>query len=209
MAGKLITFEGCDGVGKSVQIRLLREYLLKKGMEVITTREPGGSQIAEKIRSIVLAGENTEMCDICEAMLYAAARAQHVHEVIAPGLKAGKIVICDRYIDSTFAYQGVARGLGTDFADQLNELATSGIKPDLTVFLDLTPKRAFLRKGGADRRDRLEHMDLSFYDKVYDAYKQLERRYPERFQSVDASGEKFATHSKVIEAVDRFLAKNK
>ena len=113
MRGKFITFEGCEGSGKSTQLRLLSEYLDKLGVDYILTREPGGSEIAEQIRNIILNGKNTAMCDECEALLYAAARVQHLKEKIAPALDKGKLVICDRYVDSSLAYQGYARGLGS------------------------------------------------------------------------------------------------
>ena len=112
MNGRFITFEGCEGSGKSTQLRLLSEYLTERGTDFIMTREPGGSEISEQIRKIILSGQNTAMCDECEALLYAAARIQHLRETVAPALSAGKLVICDRYVHSSLAYQGYARGLG-------------------------------------------------------------------------------------------------
>lgn len=203
MRGKLITIEGCEGVGKSTQIRWLKEYAEKRGVPAVVTREPGGSVIAEKIRSIILDANNSEMSDVAEAMLYAAARAQHIKDIIEPNLAAGKLVICDRYIDSSLAYQGSARGLGCEFVRRLNALAISGYLPSLTVFLDLPPEKAFMRKGGADKRDRLERMDIAFHRKVYEGYKQIEREEPERFRAVDASGEKQETHRKIVELLKK------
>ena len=153
MRGKFITFEGCEGSGKSTQLRLLSEYLDKLGVDYILTREPGGSEIAEQIRNIILNGKNTAMCDECEALLYAAARVQHLKEKIAPALDKGKLVICDRYVDSSLAYQGYARGLGREYIENINSLALERFAPDLTVFLDISPAEAFKRKHGADPDD--------------------------------------------------------
>ena len=173
MKGKFITFEGCEGSGKSTQLRLLSQYLTERGVDFIMTREPGGSDIAEEIRKIILSGKNTAMCDECEALLYAAARIQHLKEKVAPALKAGKLVICDRYVDSSLAYQGYARGLGVEYVRQINELALKEFTPDLTVFLDISPKAAFERKHGADPDDRMEQLGLEFHEKVYRGYKSL------------------------------------
>jgi dTMP kinase len=196
--GKLITFEGCEGVGKSWQIRALKEYLIGINANFIITREPGGSLIAEKIREIILTAEHKEMDSVCEALLYGAARAQHIKDVISPALKEGKTVICDRYIDSTYAYQGFARGLGAEFVASLNALAVGNFIPDLTIFLDLPPEQAFERKGGADKTDRLENLDMDFHKKVYEGYKLLAQKEKGRFISIDASGSKADTHSKII-----------
>jgi dTMP kinase len=199
--GKFITFEGCEGVGKSTQIRALKAYLEERGIDHIVTREPGGSAIAEKIRDIILSSENEGMDYACEALLYAAARAQHLKDMVIPALERGAIVICDRFVDSTFAYQGIARGLGEEFVDQLNRLSTKGIMPDITIFLDFPPQLSFKRKGGADREDRLESQDMEFHAKVYEGYKILARREPQRFVSIDASGSKNETREKVLAAL--------
>ena len=137
MKGKFITFEGCEGVGKSTQVKLLVKYLEVTHQDCLFIREPGGTQISEKIRSIILDKNNDKMSDECETLLYCAARAQLVNEVIRPALDAGRLVICDRFMDSTFAYQGVARGLGADYVENLNKAAIKDVIPDLTIFLDL------------------------------------------------------------------------
>lgn len=199
--GKFITFEGCEGVGKSTQIRFFKAYLDEKGIGCTVTREPGGSAIAEKIRDIILSSENEGMDYACEALLYAAARAQHLKDIIIPALERGDIVICDRFTDSTFAYQGIARGLGEEYIDQLNRLATNGLMPDITIFLDYPPHLSFMRKGGADRGDRLESQDMEFHLKVYEGYRILAKREPERFVSIDASGSKQETREKVLAAL--------
>lgn len=198
--GVFVTLEGCEGVGKSTQIGLLKEFLTERGVDFILTREPGGSKIAEQIRTVILDAQNTEMCDSCEALLYAAARAQHLHEIVIPALQAGKLVICDRFIDSTFAYQGVAKGLGAAYIDQLNELSIQGYKPNYTFFLDLAPETAFARKGGADETDRLELLGNSFHQRVYEGYITLCEREPERVIRVDASGTKAETQQKLRES---------
>lgn len=192
MRGKFITFEGCEGSGKSTQLRLLGEYLTQNGVDFIMTREPGGSAIAEDIRKIILDPENTAMCDECEALLYAAARIQHLKEIVEPALAAGKLVVCDRYVDSSFAYQGAARGLGTEFIEDINSYALENYSPDLTIFLDISPKDAFERKHGADKNDRIEAMGCGFHEKVYNGYKSLLDKFP-RIVAVDCRGTKFET----------------
>ncbi len=201
MKGKFITFEGCEGVGKSRQIHLLEDYLKNNGIKYYLTREPGGTLVSEQIRSVILDGKNVSMTDECEALLYAAARAQLLTEEIKPRLEAGELVLCDRYIDSSFAYQGYARGLGVEFIEKINSFATQNFMPDYTLFLNLTPEQAFKRKGGVDKSDRLELSGMEFHKKVYDGYLCLTRRYPERFIVIDASGEKEQTHAKIISAL--------
>ncbi len=192
MKGKFITFEGCEGSGKSTQLRFLGEYLTQKGVDFVMTREPGGSEIAEDIRRIILNGRYTAMCDECEALLYAAARVQHLKEVVAPALESGKLVVCDRFVDSSFAYQGYARGLGERFISDINRFAIQNYSPDLTIFLDISPKAAFERKHGADSSDRMESLGLEFHEKVYEGYKKLEGKFP-RFRPVYCGGSKFET----------------
>ena len=201
MKGKFITFEGCEGVGKSRQIKLLQEYLDKHKISYYLTREPGGSAISEKIRNIILDGENKKMTDACEALLYAAARVQLIDEVLKEKLDDGELVICDRYIDSSLAYQGYARGLGVDFVSKINSYAIEHFLPDYTVFLNLSPKEAFLRKGGADKGDRLEQSGMDFHNKVYNGYLSLAEKEKERFIVIDASGTKEETHNKIIKAL--------
>lgn len=186
--GKFITFEGCDGCGKSTQLRLLSEYLEKQGIAHIFTREPGGGKISEAIRNILLDGKNSEMTDECEALLYSASRVQHLADRVEPALKEGKLVVCDRYVDSSLAYQAYARGLGVDFVTKINAFALENYLPDVTVFIDLSPADAFKRKHGADENDRLEQAGMSFHEKVYEGYKTLARENPNRFAVVD--GEK-------------------
>ncbi len=198
MKGKLITFEGCEGSGKSTQVRLLKEYLEKENIPYFMTREPGGTSISEKIRSIILDKDNTEMTDECEALLYASSRCQLLKEKVLPALKDGKIVIIDRYYDSSFAYQAYARGLGYDFVAKANSFAITNAVPDVTVFFDIDPYHAFIRKGGADSSDRLELAGIEFHNKVYAGYKALIEKFPERVFSVDAHGSVEEIHARVL-----------
>ena len=183
--GKFITFEGCDGCGKSTQLKLLSEYLTKNNIPHIFTREPGGGKISEEIRSILLNGKNSEMTDECEALLYAAARAQHLRDRVQPALEKGELVICDRYVDSSFAYQAYARGLGMEFVQKINHFALDAFSPDVTIFIDLTPEEAFARKHGAEENDRMEQAGMSFHRRVYEGYKAVAQAYPNRVVCVN------------------------
>ena len=166
-------------------------------MDFIVTREPGGSEIAEQIRRIILDGKNDKMCDECEALLYAAARVQHLKEIVEPALAAGRLVVCDRYVDSSLAYQGFARGLGEKYVAQINSYALENYPPDLTVFLNISPDRAFERKHGADMNDRMEKQGLEFHRKVYGGYLALLEKHP-RICAVECGGTKYETAEKVF-----------
>ena len=196
-----ITFEGCEGVGKSRQIHLLEEYLKKNNVKYFLTREPGGTIVSEQIRAVILDGKNVSMTAECEALLYAAARVQLLKENVKPKLDAGELVLCDRYIDSSLAYQGYARGLGVDFVEKINDYAIKNFMPDYTIFLNLTPEQAFLRKGGVDKNDRVEQSGIEFHKKVYQGYVDLSKKYPKRFIVIDASGSVFETHEKIINSL--------
>ena len=201
MKGKFITFEGCEGSGKSTQVAMFREYLEKNGIDYVFTREPGGTEIAEKIRGIILDVKNAEMTDECEALLYSAARAQHIKEKIIPALNEGKLVLCDRYIDSSYAYQAYARGLGIDFIKKINSYAVDNCMPDYTVFLNISSTDAFLRKGGQDKDDRLEQVGLEFHKKVFNGYKKVIEAQPDRFLIIDCMGTKYNTHNNIVKAL--------
>lgn len=183
--GYFISFEGGDGSGKSTQIQILREYLEERGYDVILTREPGGTPISEKIRSIILDKANSEMDDMTEALLYAAARAQLVSQIIRPALEEGKVVICDRFVDSSMAYQAYARGLG-DSVKTINAFAVGDCMPDLTILLKVNPQVGSSRIGNRER-DRIELASSDFHKKVYEGYLQLEKLYPERIVGIDAA----------------------
>ncbi len=198
-----ITIEGCEGVGKTYQTNLLKQYCRENGLDVVFTREPGGSDIAEQIRKIILDANNRDMDDLCEAFLYAASRIQHLKDIVKPALAQGKVVICDRYVDSSYVYQGLGRGLGLDKIVRLNEIAVGEYMPEFTIFLDLSPEYAFKRKGGADKNDRMEAEGYEFHLKVYQGYKRLIADEPGRFEVIDASGSKEQTQARLREALYR------
>lgn len=192
--GYFITVEGSDGVGKSTQIHNIENYFLKLGYEVQLTREPGGTSIGDKLRDILLDVSNDEMNEMTEMLIYAASRAQHIKELIEPSLKKGKIVISDRYIDSSIAYQGYGRRLGEDAVKIVNEYASFGIIPDLTFWLDLEPelgrKRILSRSIIQDKDvtfDRIELEKKDFHNRVREGYKEIARKNPERVHRIDAS----------------------
>lgn len=185
--GKFITFEGCDGCGKSTQLKLLSEYLTKNDIPHIFTREPGGGKISEDIRGILLSGKNSNMTDECEALLFAASRVQHLSDRVEPALQEGKLVICDRYVDSSLAYQAYARGLGEEFVSQINGYALKNYRPDVTIFIDLTPEAAFQRKHGVDQNDRMELAGIEFHKRVYNGYKTIAEKEPDRVVCVDGN----------------------
>ncbi len=195
--GGLITFEGCEGSGKSTQLSLIIDYLKANNIDFVFAREPGGTKVSEKIRGIILDKNNQEITDECEALLYACARAQLLGEVIIPALKENKLVILDRYIDSSFAYQAYARGLGYDFVAKVNSYALENAMPNLTLFFDIHPEQAFIRKGGVDSDDRVELAGLEFHKKVYLGYKELEKKFPNRIKGIDATKTVEEIHNQV------------
>lgn len=201
MKGKFVSFEGCEGVGKSTQIKLLEALLKEKNIDALFLREPGGVAISEKIRNLVLSTDSMGISDKCEALLYSAARAQLVQEVIAPAINAGRLVVCDRFIDSTFAYQGNARGLGFDYIEQLVNLACGEFIPDVTIFLDMPPEEGFLRKGGADKGDRLELEKMEFHKKVYQGYNMVADKFKERVVRISARGSVQEIHEAIVETL--------
>lgn len=184
--GLFVTFEGTDGCGKTTQMKRAADWLRGRGYEVVSTREPGGCPISERIREIILDVGSAGMTAECEAMLYAAARAQHVSEVIRPAVKRGAIVLCDRFLDSSLVYQGVGRGLGMGAVRALNRLGVDGCQPDLTLFYDISPERAMQRRRAASEPDRLELERKEFFEAVYGAYKALAAEDPERIAVIDA-----------------------
>lgn len=198
MTGKFVTIEGCEGVGKSTQVRKLKEYLSLRGIEAVFTREPGGTPVSEQIRGVILNPENKDMDDVTELLLYVAARRQHTQRFIKPELESGNIVFCDRYVDSTTAYQGYARGLGAEEVERLNALAVGDVKINLTIFLDFPPEKAFARKGGRDTGDRLENEKMEFHKRVYEGFCKIAEKEPCRVVRLDASGAKEQTHEKIV-----------
>ncbi len=203
--GILISFEGTDGCGKSTQIRFLADYLTEKGYQVVVSREPGGSRIGENIRNILLSDENSEMDSLCELFLYEAARAQHMAEIVEPALKENKIVILDRFVDSSYAYQGAGRQLGEDNVDTINRIAVKNRMPDITFLLEISPKEAFKRKGGRDEHDRIELSGDDFFARVRKGFASAAEKYPERIVKIDASGTRGVTHNKIKTHIDKLL----
>ena len=185
--GQFLSMEGLDGSGKSTQLRLLTDALERYGFEVVHSREPGGCPISEKIREIILDRANEGMTAETEAYLYAASRAQHVHDVILPAIRSGKLLLSDRFIDSSIAYQGGGRKLGVEEVMDMNRYAINGLFPDLTVFLDLPHQTALSRRYGASEPDRIEIEGEPFHARVEAAYREMIGRHPERFVAVDAS----------------------
>lgn len=186
--GTFITFEGGEGSGKTTLIGGLADRLQQAGYDVVTTREPGGSPIAESIRAVILERNHTAMDGRTEALLYAAARRQHLVEIVLPALARGAIVLCDRFIDSSLAYQGYARGLGMDEVWEINRFAVEGCMPAMTLYLDLEPEAGLARiRADAGREvNRLDLEGLAFHRKVRDGYREVARRYPERIVTLDA-----------------------
>lgn len=179
--GFFLSMEGPDGCGKTTQANLLEQSLRQLGFDLVRTREPGGCPISEKIRQIILDTENAEMCGTCEALLYAASRAQHVHQVIRPAVEAGKVVLSDRFVDSSVAYQGGGRAMGVDMIRQINEPAVDGMLPDATVYLAIDHTTAMNRRLNASRPDRLEMESGAFHGRVQAAYEELINRDRQRF----------------------------
>lgn len=188
--GIFITVEGPDGSGKTTQVEALEKNLKRFGYDVLRTREPGGCPISEKIRSVILDVANIGMSDMTEALLYAAARAQHVAQVIRPAVAAGRMVLCDRFVDSSITYQGGGRGLGTQTVSGINAYAVDGMMPDVTVYLDIGHKEALKRRLGATAPDRIEIETEAFHARVETAYKDLIKENADRYLVVDARGEK-------------------
>ena len=187
--GIFITFEGPEGAGKTTVIKELYNRFKREGKDIVLTREPGGIPIAEKIRAIILDNEHQEMDARTEALLYAAARRQHLVEKVIPALEAGSIVLCDRFVDSSLAYQGHARGLGIDEVFSINQFAIEDTMPDLTVFFDINPEKGLARiaKNSNREQNRLDNESINFHKNVYEGYKELIRRYPERMIVIDAN----------------------
>lgn len=199
-SGLFITFEGADGCGKTTQIKLLDEYLRRKGHKTLLTREPGAKGLGVKLREILL-NYDGEVSPQCESFLFLADRAQHVDCIIKPALKEGQIVLCDRHTDSTVAYQGYGRGLDLDRINMLNNIATSGLKPDLTIVFDVDIETSMQRVG--KEKDRMESAGVDFFNKVRKGYLAIAKNEPERVKVINSSDTIENIHRKVVELVEK------
>lgn len=211
MKGRFITFEGIEGTGKSTQIVLLQQNLQSRGVRVVLTREPGGTAIGDQIRKILLDPANTALDPAAELLLYAAGRAQHLREVILPALEGGMVVLCDRFSDATLAYQGYGRGLDLEMILALDRLVTTGMRPELTVLLDIDAAAGVARAHGRNRdrgleaEARFENEEIAFHERVRQGYLTLGRREPGRIRIVDASPPPEEVQNKIRMIVDELL----
>ena len=206
MSGKFITFEGIDGSGKTTQIDLLEDELKQQGISTLILREPGGTRLSEKIRDILLDRENINLSPSSESLLFISARAQLVAEKIKPALLRNQFVICDRFADSTVAYQGYGRGLNVEYLEELNNFATDSIQPDLTIILDVDPEKAALRIG-SDVPDRMELTGIEFFLKVRKGYYEISHRFPLRCVIIDGDQTESGVFASIIKEVNNKLFK--
>ena len=212
MPGTFITLEGIDGSGKSTQLRLLSNFLRAKGCDVVLTREPGGTPLGLRLRAALLDAME-EVDPLTELLVFAADRAQHVRRLLRPALESGRVVISDRYADATVAYQGAGRGFSPDLISRIVELATEGLKPDLTLLFDVsivestsrTTRRSTSRSTSTTPRDRLDIENADFHTRVRDAYLQIALAEPERVKLIDSSGPVERTHERVKDVIVPFL----
>jgi dTMP kinase len=210
MSGVFVSFEGGEGSGKTTQLKLVANHLRGPGKEVIETRDPGGTTIGKEIRTLLLSPESAPMAEAAELLLYEASRAQLVRQVIAPALARGAVVLCDRFTDSTLAYQGFGRGLDLGLIRRLNRFATDGLAPDLTILLDLDPGMGLLRCTKTSRRvsssrDRVEAEPLQFHQRVRDGYLALARENPDRIRMIDAGQTVAEVETAVWKEISRLM----
>lgn len=207
MSGIFITFEGGEGSGKTTIAEMVKKELINRGYSVMITREPGGVRIAEDIRKIIVSTDNTNMDRKTEALLYAASRRQHLIEKVIPALKKDYIIICDRYIDSSLVYQGIARGIGIDEVYQMNLFATENILPKRTIFFDITPEEGLKRiyKNQDREVNRLDLENIEFHQRVYQGYLHLCEKYNDRIVKIDASQNIEGVFNQVIEKIEEIL----
>ncbi|WP_077303908.1 dTMP kinase [Terribacillus halophilus] len=207
MTGLFITLEGGEGAGKTSAIPLLAARLEEEGYQVLSTREPGGIEIAEAIRAVILDPSNTKMDGRTEALLYAAARRQHLVEKVWPALEKGMIVLCDRFVDSSLAYQGYTRGLGMEEVMEINRFAVESTMPDLTLFFDISPKEGLARisENKGREKNRLDLEALSFHERVYEGYQILQEQYKSRYVALDAAKPLAEVAEEAVQAIMTFL----
>lgn len=210
--GIFITFEGIEGSGKTTQLKLVSEYLEKKGVDFVLTREPGGTPIGDKIRAILLDSGNSKMAPVAELLLYAAARNQHIAEVIGPALGKGRIVLCDRYADATEAYQGVARRIDPKIITAIHQIATDGLNPDLTLLFDCPARVGLNRARSRNERnknagsfDRFEREEMDFHERVREGYLSIAKAEPDRVRIIDAEKGIQENHRLIIKIIEDAL----
>lgn len=205
MKGTFISLEGIEGTGKSTQAKLLSDYLKEKGFEVVLTEEPGGTQIGLRIRELLLSVEHKEMTAVTELLLYNASRSQHIKEIIFPAISRGAIVITDRFTDSTFAYQGYGRRIDMNLIDSIDLIATGGLRPDITILLDLDAEVGLKRNRGINKTDRLELENLEFHQRVRNGYHNLAEKEPERIKLIDASAGIREIQNRISSIITNFI----
>ena len=205
MKGVFITIEGVEGCGKTTQLRYLSRHLAERGHPVETTREPGGTPIAEAVRVLLLDPAHTAMTPTTELLLYEAARAQHVSERIRPALEGGRVVLCDRFVDSTTAYQGGGRGMAWETLNELHAIATQGLWPHLTILLDVSVEEGLQRVQGGRPRDRIEEESLAFHERVRQAFLRIASQEPERVRVVEGHLPVESVRERVTALVEEFL----
>lgn len=209
MKGIFISIEGPDGSGKTTQAAMLKNYLSKKGYDIIVTREPGGTGVGERIRQVILDRANKEISPVTEAYLYASARSQLVDQVVIPSLVKGKIVICDRFVDSSLVYQGLARGLGVERVLNINREAVKGVMPDITFLLDLPVRECLKRRARRKLTDRLEAESLEFHKEVIQGYRRIAKMFPDRIVVLDGSKGAEQIHREMVKRVEVLLNEGK
>lgn len=201
--GLFITFEGCEGSGKSTQSRLLHSYLRRKGWAVVYIREPGSTVIGEQIRKILLSPKNKMMSSVCETLLYMASRIELVRMVIKPALQQKKIVICDRFLDSTRVYQGYGLNVNREMIEFVGQFATDNLTPDLTIFLDVAAREGLKRLGG--KKDRIEKRSIIYHQRVRKGYLDLAKQFPRRIKIIKVEEDRYTTQIEIRKLVERFL----
>jgi dTMP kinase len=207
-SGLFVTIEGTEGVGKSTAIRFLQAYLAEQGVDVVVTREPGGTEIAEAIRQLILAHHNEEMTEDAELLMMFASRAQHIASIIKPALDAGKLVLCDRFTDASFAYQGAGRGISEDYIGALEKWVQKGLKPALTILLDAPASVGVARAKHRSPADRIEREKVQFFSRVRGCYLARAALDPERFRTIDASQSLSYVREALKQTMDDFLARH-